>query len=426
MSIVTKISGLQNRISEIEDNFSAFEAETTTNIKELNDRLPTMKVYGDTEGMSKDDAKTLFAKYSNGTESFSGYCTLKWQGSSSLAYDKKNYTISFYLDGDGENKNTHEFKNGWGNQSKYVLKANYIDYTHARNICSAMLWADIVKTRKNVDSNIAKTPNYCAIDGFPVKLYINDQYKGLYTLNIPKDGWMFGMDKKNPNHAVLCAEQNNNGDNTKRNSSEFRKLANIDESDWSLEFPKELNPDIKTSFNNLISFVMNSTDTEFKESISDYLDLESAIDYWIFCYFILASDSLGKNQIFMTYDGIHWIASMYDMDSVFGLAWNGYSYLPSNTACPSGYQETNNLLWERISSLYADEIKVRYNELRKTALDVNYIAAVFKDFDKLIPDYIRRMDVGIYGWVPQYETNTVSRIIEFIRNRAVYCDEMFG
>ena len=72
MSIVTKISGLQNRISEIEDNFSAFEAETTTNIKELNDRLPTMKVYGDTEGMSKDDAKTLFAKYSNGTESFSG------------------------------------------------------------------------------------------------------------------------------------------------------------------------------------------------------------------------------------------------------------------------------------------------------------------------------------------------------------------
>ena len=51
------------------------------------------------------------------------------------------------------------------------------------------------------------SPNNGAIDGFPVEIYINDEFLGVYTWNIPKDAWMFDMDENNPNHLVVVAEE---------------------------------------------------------------------------------------------------------------------------------------------------------------------------------------------------------------------------
>ena len=98
--------------------------------------LPVLYLTGDTAGMSKDNAVSMNYVYGER----SGECTLKWQGSSSLSYPKKNYTIKF--------DNAFEAKEGWGPQKKYCLKANYIDHSHARNIVSAKLWGEIVKSRK--------------------------------------------------------------------------------------------------------------------------------------------------------------------------------------------------------------------------------------------------------------------------------------
>ena len=72
------------------------------------------------------------------------------------------------------------FKN-WGRQYKYVLKANYIDLTHARNVVSAKLWGKCVKTRSNFDSlpeQLRTSPNLGAIDGFFIKVY----YDGISNL----------------------------------------------------------------------------------------------------------------------------------------------------------------------------------------------------------------------------------------------------
>jgi spore coat protein CotH len=62
---------------------------------------------------------------------------------------------------------------------------------------------------------------------------------------------------------------------------------------------------------------MNSTDEEFKNNISSYFDVPSLIDYHLFGLAICGSDSYGKNQIYMTYDGVRWIASMYDLDTTW-------------------------------------------------------------------------------------------------------------
>lgn len=191
--------------------------------------IPEVYLNGDTTSMSKANAVDLGITIKiNGFE-WTGSANTKWQGSSSLAYDKKNFTIKLYEDSTKTTKQKINFNN-WGKQNKFVLKANYIDHSHARNIVSARIWSEIVACRSDYSTlpqELRTSPNNCAINGFPIKVTINDTYQGLYTWNIPKDGWMFNMDENNANHAVLCAELNNNGNTTAITACQFRQEAAI-------------------------------------------------------------------------------------------------------------------------------------------------------------------------------------------------------
>ena len=142
--------------------------------------IPKVYFEGDINGMhNKSDERKIKLKYESNDINFESYASIKIQGSSSLRYEKKNYTIKLYEDEFLENKKTIDF--GWGKQSKYCLKANWIDKTHARNVVTAKLVGEVQK-KYSVFEN---TPNNGAIDGFPVEIYINDDFLGVYTWNIP-------------------------------------------------------------------------------------------------------------------------------------------------------------------------------------------------------------------------------------------------
>lgn len=309
-----------------------------------------------------------------------------------------------------------------------LIKADYIDHSHARNIVSARIWSEIVESRSDYSElplELRESPNNWETDGFPVKLTVNEVYQGVYTLNIPKDAWMFNMDEDNVNHAVLCAELNN-GDlettNTQKLACEFRANAEINGGDWSLEFPDTLRPEIKTSFNNLINFVMSSTDAQFKYGISNYLDIQSAIDYYIYAYFGGFIDSLGKNLIMATVDGTKWYASMYDMDSTWGLFYTGTQFLSPTMSCPENYQETNSLLWQRIETVFATEIKNRYSQLRESVLTLENISRKFKSFMDIIGSELYEQDLDAYPSIPLGDRDHLQQVIDFVTERAAYVD----
>ena len=386
--------------------------------------IPEVYLTGDISTMSKANAIDLAITVRiNGFE-WTGTSNTKWQGNSSLAYDKKNFTIKLYEDSTKLNKQKINF-NGWGKQNKFVLKANYIDHSHARNIVSAKIWSEIVKSRSDYNSlpqELRESPNNCAIDGFPVKVTVNGVYQGIYTWNIPKDAWMFNMDDTNPNHAVLCAEINNNGNNNLSTACEFRENANINGADWSLEIPDILNNDIKVSFNELINCIKNTTDNQFIYNIEKYLDIQSAIDYYIFQYYICGLDGLAKNLIMMTYDGIKWFCSSYDMDSTFGLYFDGGRFVNSDYQCPEQYQETNSLLWQRIEKCFAKQLKERYTKLRTNIFSVEHITKLFNDFMSIIGNELYAEDLKAYPSIPQGNINHLQQITDFVTARSAYVD----
>ena len=361
-------------------------------------------------------------EYISKTEHFKGYVDIKCQGTSSMAYPKKNYTIKMFSDETMTTKLKKDFK-GWGKQSKFCLKANYIDHSHARNVVSAKLWGQVVESRSDFDTlpeELKTSPNYGAVNGFPIKLYYNGTYEGVYTWNIPKDGWMNNMDDKLNTHCILCSEEYNSGC--------FRRA---DATLWSDELHDTMPANIATSFNNFQYFVINSTDEEFKTGLSTYANVNSLIDYYIFQYVICGLDSMGKNQLFFTYDGIKWIASSYDMDSTFGIYWDGKTFVSATYRMQEDYESmTNgrqgNLLYIRMEQLFYEEIAARYAELRAGVLSYANIVNEFERFMDVIGKDLYAEDLKIYTKIPSGSTNNIKQIRDYTRDRLAYVDEQIA
>lgn len=343
-----------------------------------------------------------------------------------MKYPKKNFTIKLFEDEARSQKKKVGFKN-WGEQNKFCLKANWIDISHARNVVSARLWGDVVKSRSNYNElpELLKTsPNQGAIDGFPIKVYANGVYQGRYTWNIPKDGWMANMDDELNTHSILCGENYDSGC--------FRAAALVDESDWSDELHGTCPDNIKTRWNEVISFVMNSTDEEFRANLSNYFDVPSLLDYELFGLAACGSDSFGKNQIYMTYDGNKWIASMYDLDTTWGMYWNGETLVSADYARTKFEDYVNdrlgNLLYYRLEQLFYPELQARWAELKAGPMSMINIINHFENFmqsmnsDLIKEDYASTTAGGAYSGIPSVAKNNLPQIRNFALDRQIWTD----
>ena len=344
-----------------------------------------------------------------------------------MKYPKKNFTIKLFEDEARSQKKKVGFKN-WGNQNKFCLKANWIDISHARNVVSARLWGDVVKSRSNYNELpelLRTSPNQGAIDGFPIKVYANGVYQGRYTWNIPKDGWMTNMNDELNTHSMLCGEN--------YDSSCFRAAALINGSDWSDELHGTCPDNIKTRWNEVINFVMNSTDEEFRANLGNYFDIPSLLDYDLFGLAVCGSDSFGKNQIYMTYDGNKWIASMYDLDTTWGMYWNGETLVSADYARTKFEDYVNgrlgNLLYYRLEQLFYPELQVRWEELKAGPMSMTNIINHFEDFmqsmtsDLIKEDYASTTAGGAYSAIPSVAKNNLPQIRNFALARQLWTND---
>lgn len=405
-------------------------SETVTVARDIyaNNEMPKMYVTSDRLGSlasKADGTADCEVEIRFNRQIIKCYATGAVQGNTSQTFPAKNYTFKFYSDA------AHSIKNkidvGWGKQSKYCFKKNYIDSTHTRNLSGARIAFDMVNSRPESDfkTNLLTAPRNGAVDGFPCIIYLNGEFWGLYTWNIPKDAWMFNMKDDNPNHMVLCAEYNNNGSMSATNTCQFRALwGGEGDTNWSIEVGT-YSEALKTSFNNAINFVMTASDEDFKANISNHFDLYSLLDYYCFSYLVYHYDGLGKNMLMVTYDGVHWGACLYDMDSIYGATFNGQGFLEYNKKCPEEYQENNSLLWQRIERCFAQELYDRYVELRKGALSLGNIVEHVEEIYDLIPDRVFKEDWTKWSGIPSQQSNTMTRFRTFMKNRAAYVDSEF-
>jgi hypothetical protein len=370
--------------------------------------LNILYLTGNLDGISKDNKVNMGYEYLGQT----GTCTLKWQGSSSIAFPKKNYTLG---------KVSPKLDLGWGLQNKYVLKADFVDISHARNLTGAKLWSEVVKSRIPQNERLLAAPNCGAVDGFPIMLVINDEYQGLYTFNIPKDPWLFDMGSGD-REAIVTAEQYSD-------ATLFREVLSPEDflsgQYWEIAYiPDESNPDwLVTSFNRMVSAVINSTGTNYRNTLSPYLDIESAIDYYILCTILAHADGIGKNIIMATYDGTKWFFSAYDMDWTFGMHSWGTHYLSAKEYGSFYGLSRGSRVFHLIYAYDKAQLKTRYNELRNTVFSDYNIVDKISNLLVSVPSAVVEADSKLWPTTPGTLMNNFAQMTEWFRCRVKILDE---
>ena len=397
--------------------------------------LPILYLEGDISPIFKSKDNEVELNYIYGSRK--GTCKLKGQGSSSYKMAKAfieagragkfNYTIKF--------DNAFEVKEGtiyepkaennrwfhskwWGAQKKYCLKANWIDHTHARNVVSAKIWGGIVKSRANVNSALTALPCAGAVDGFPVVIILNNEFHGLYTFNIPKDGWMFGLVEDSTKTQAML------GANDHELATQFKGELAGDESDFELEFVSDKdNADwVTISLNRLINACINSNGADLDTTVAQYLDWDSAIDYYIYIVVIRGEDMVDKNFLITTFDGTKWFFTTYDMDSTYGLSWDASGLNRPVSDISFDACANTSRVFELIKRFKTNALKARYAELRKDILSESRITQIFENFAWDIPSPILAEDVKKYPTIRGSSVNGIDQICRWLRQRLVTVD----
>lgn len=344
-------------------------SEVEIDLTKALEQIPVVYIYGDSLvgwGDKKDvrEATLVFDNPVTG-ESLEEIITIRPQGSSSLSYPKKNFTIEFQT---GE----VEVHPEWGYQTKYCLKANYIDPTHAGNVVSARLAAQCYELYGLHED----LPNRGAVDGFPVWVTLNSIPEGLYTWNIPKAAWMFGMDEDDENHIVMACEDHSEAANF------LQDHYSLDEEPWAIEVGPETTKTI-ARFSRLMEFIANSTDEEFVENFDQYLNLEACLIYYCFICIADALDNIDKNMLLATWDAEVWYPMLYDLDSLWGFKWDGKETWPETA---NGVVNSNHALYQRLRTCFEPQLLECYAKLRNGPLSLENIWAEFEAFAEEIPD----------------------------------------
>lgn len=346
----------------LEKDICLWYAEDSVSDKFWDYNLPIVKINGDLSGMTKDDAKQVTYEYRNGNTVLTGYAKLKWQGNSSAMWDKKGYRLQPFTDDTYSQKEKVQFVPSWSPTSKINLKAYYTDGLLSRDVVNANIGADIASTNFSLPSDLKQEDNFGFIDGFPIALIINDEFEGIYSFNTARSDFDY----------VKYGIMGNGYTNVTNFTSANKADVKLDGSDFESLNPETVTDDEKSAVGDLVTWVATSTDENFKADFGKHLDLKTTIDYFILGNLLASADSFGKNQIFLSWDGVKWFMQAYDLDTTFGVSWDG-----KKQDLPTGLTGTGNNLFKRLSKLFSAEISARYAELR-TWLTPAYVLDKYK------------------------------------------------
>ena len=451
---VSKLNLQGNSVNDIQDALKAngFDAKTPTDLSDSNfiqipePRFAIINILNiDSMPTTKQDNKKAFLQFwdMHGNY-FNKHAILNAQGSSSMAYVKKNVAIDF-CDDEWIGDDTPKIRFGdWVPQDSFHMKAYYTDFFRGVGAVSYKLYDQIVRTRGNKYDRpwkkalldmlkigtttkslgnpyvgdydlLTDTGARCFPDGFPVAVYLNDKFYGIFSFQLKKHRDNYHLDKATAEHVHI--------DGVINNSTLFGGRDNIDWAQFEIRNPKSLyaiggnkyDADIKqeelagaeeverwiaagklpngTSISTKMKkdlhvtakvkeYLLNFSDavpsirtamatyessnkTEedlltFKKVYEKYFDKENMIDYMILSDLVKNADGFSKNWQWFTYDGKKWWVGLYDCDMSFGGYWEGTwitnvleEHLNSSTNLPNGF----------VVKYYNDELTKRYKHL---------------------------------------------------------------
>lgn len=411
---------------------------------------------------------------------------LNAQGTSSLANAKKNFSIDIVgSDWNEDAPQTIKFGN-WVAQDSFHLKAYMLDGIRIKSLVGYDLYESILLSRAYTNnrawkrallpSEIPSTGNNISeadvqLDtgakghpaGFPIVVYHNSAFYGIYCWQIKKHRDNYHQEKSNPLHIHL--------DGNISNDLLWSTNGNIDWNKWAgktlsegnadgieIRNPKKLiladgtvydaevnngelisansplydatNEDMVRTASVRSAIELLSTEVarinalsgdEQKSELAKILDIDSVIDYFIFSNVVANNDGWKKNWQWTTYDGVKWSVNAYDLDGIFG--WSSLDWIaPYN----NNWYYGNSVIMKMFWSNFHKEVNARYQYLRASGI-ISTDAIMSR-----LSHYIRVIGIDMYE--KEYERwdsqggvrDNIWRFQKWLESQIATIDVVFG
>ena len=402
------IADMQNGVQKTEaynanDNYNDY---SQIQIGKLPYGLPYMIITGPLPTY-KDDVKTVSGEYVDPVDpsrcfTFTG-AEIDVQGTSSQNYPRKNYKIKF--DGGFKMTSSGQIVPKFAMRSDsvpvktFTFKADFASSEGANNVELVRYYCDLCPYETPPQEAATTQDIRQGIDGFPIVMFhradseSDPTFLGKYNFNNDKGtAEVYGFGTGDESWEIL----RNSGTNV------IFETADYDEGEWEDDFEARY-PKDNTDVSNLASLaewivstnrddatddaleesvtidgVTYTTDSEdyrlavFRRDLHLYMEVDSAIFYYLFTELFLMVDSRAKNAFPTKYADGKWCWLPYDMDTAIGINNEGdlvfgYNLEDTDTlneGADKVFNGQDSVLWNNLRDAFPSEIKAMYRTLR--------------------------------------------------------------
>lgn len=356
----------------------------------------------------KNGVTTDSTFYEGTTPLFGATGTEGLQGQTSIGAVKKNRKLKL-VNIDTGNKLKVKFKN-WLPMSSVTLKGYGVDRTLLRDTLCTELWRNMYSTHFNgllapdsaydyykAENLSCMTSALFSTAGFPIEVYKNGKFIGLYVIRSDNNNDCYLMDDTNSNHILIQPDH----------ASDFWISGKYNSSEWAIYSPTSPTNDTATSIQRFLTWAngcINGT-IDIKTTYQDYINLDSFIDYIILCEVVASYDSTLNNFELGTWDSNVWYIYPYDLDQTFGIVWQKSTVMQTDPLTIGWVMRRHNnisdqdpVFFELILNQFWGRVRDRYYYLRsKGILGLNNLDSMIKTQVDLINPKAMAEDLTLWN-----------------------------
>lgn len=314
---------------------------------------------------------------------------------SQTLFPKKSFRIELWADSSGENTRKIPLL-GLRNDDDWNLLSLYNEPLRVNNRAASGLWRALGHAGAGMES---------------VELFLNGSYAGVYALCERVDAKMLDLETDGELYKGVGW-----------GASTYTEAPDFDNSEmlWSgfeFQYPETRN---WQKLANWVSWVVDSSETSFNSHYAQFLDVDKAVDYFIFMNALYIKDNTGKN-VFVARRNVRnaYFFVPWDLDGSFGNYYDG-SFVAVNTEILS------NGLYDRLlldcgPQGFRAKLGPRWFALRQGLLSTQELQS------RLQGEFDRLNDAGVYTrekevWGAAVQTELLPASLDWIDQRMHFLD----
>lgn len=345
---------------------------------------------------------------------FSSLMGIELRGGFSQSFPKLSYSVELWEDNVGDDTKSESLL-GLREDDDWILDGVWNEPLRIRDFSSHALWLEMARFNYSAEEPEA----VLGIERKYSEVFLNGAYRGIYYLGEKVDRKQLKLKKYDEGIRGELFKGQSHGDGVNFYGVEPFDNSTLEWSGYETKYPDEVGEFDWTNVQAFVDFVVNSEKSVFDAGIANWVDIQNAVDYYLFMNMTFAQDNNGKNLYTARYDvGSPYVFVAWDMDGTFGNEWTGLRFDDTSFILSNG-------LFDRLitSPGFVAELKTRWAVLQTSSLSAASLKKLLGDnFDYLKANGVYQRETLDEELPFNYSDTEIDFINSWIDSRITFLD----